>query len=102
MEVLAILVLGLIAFCAWVARRLGLGGALAATKGGSTRLAIVEVKIIDPKRKLVLFRRDEKEHLVLLGPSQDLLIENGIAPHVSEAGARKVPGGQALPGNAAT
>jgi flagellar protein FliO/FliZ len=97
-----VLVLGLIAICAWVARRFGLGGALAATKGGSTRLAIVEVKVIDPRRKLVLLRRDDKEHLVLLGPNQDLLIEKGIVPHKIDAGARKIPGGETPPGKAAT
>ena len=100
--VILALVLALIAFCAWAARRLGLGGALAATKGGSKRLAIVEVKVVDPRRKLVLFRRDEKEHLVLLGPNQDILIENGIAPDPFEAGARNVPSGATLAENAAT
>ena len=100
--VILALVLGLIALCAWVARRFGLGGALAATKGGTTRLAIVEVKVIDPRRKLVLLRRDEKEHLVLLGPNQDLLIENSIAPHRFDAGARNAPSGETLPGTAAT
>ncbi len=96
------LVLALIAICAWAARRFGLGGVLAATKGGSTRLAIVEVKVIDPRRKLVLLSRDTKEHLVLLGPNQDLLIESGIAPHRIDAGARKVPRRETLPGSAAT
>ena len=95
------LVLALIAVCAWAIRRFGLGGALAATKGGSARLAIVEVKVIDPRRKLILLRRDQREHLVLLGPNQDLLIESGTAARESEAGARKEPGDGPLPGAAA-
>ncbi len=96
------LVLALIALCAWGARRLGLGGTLAPTKGGSPRLAIVEVKVIDSRRKLVLLRRDAKEHLILLGPNRDLLIESGIAPTQIEAGARKLPSDEARPGSAAT
>jgi flagellar protein FliO/FliZ len=39
---------------------------------------VVEVKTLDSRRKLVLLRRDGYEHLVLLGPSQDLLVEGGI------------------------
>jgi len=97
-----VLVLAMIAACAWAARRFGLGGALAATKGGSTRLAIVEVKVIDPRRKLILLRRDQKEHLVLLGPNQDLLIENDIAPLAAEAGAPKAPRGGTGPEPTAT
>ncbi len=73
-------VLALIGACAWAARRFGLGGALAATKGGAARLAVVEVRALDSRRKLVLLRRDGREHLVLLGPNRDLLIESCDAP----------------------
>ncbi len=82
------LVLALIAICAWAIRRFGLGGALSATKGGSKRLSIVEVKVIDPRRKLVLIRKDGKEHLVLLGPTQDLLIESSGAPDIFDGEPR--------------
>lgn len=96
------LVLALIAICAWAIRRFGLGGALAATKGGTKRLAIVEVKVIDPRRKLVLLRHDGKEHLVLLGPTQDLLLDSGIAPRTPDTGGRKEPGGAPRPDLSAT
>ncbi|RMD63727.1 MAG: hypothetical protein D6826_04165 [Alphaproteobacteria bacterium] len=71
-----IFVLALIAALTWVVRRLGLGGALPATRGASARLSLVEIKVVDSRRKLVLLRCDEREHLVLLGPNQDLLIEH--------------------------
>ena len=74
-----VLVLALIGACAWLARRLGFGGALAVTKGATARLAVVEVKVLDSRRKLVLLRRDAREYLVLLGPNQDLLIDPGPA-----------------------
>lgn len=86
-----VLVLVLIGGFAWVARRFGFGDALSATRGASPRLAVVEVKVLDSRRKLVLLRHDAKEHLVLLGANQDLLIESGVAPAHSEAGARKSP-----------
>ena len=86
-----VLVLVLIGGCAWVARRLGFGGALSVTKGTAARLGVVEVKVLDSRRKLVLLRRDAREYLVLLGPNQDLLIESGPGPAPNEAGARKTP-----------
>jgi flagellar protein FliO/FliZ len=71
-------VVALIAGCAWVARRFGLAGRFA-TSGGKRRLAIVEVLPLDGRRRLVLLRRDNAEHLVLLGVNNDLVIERGDA-----------------------
>ena len=102
-----VLVLVLIGGCAWAARRLGLGGALSAAKGSVARLGVVEVKVLDSRRKLVLLRRDAREYLVLLGPNQDLLIESGPGPapgeasagdaDMGEAGARKTPSAEDPP-----
>lgn len=80
------LVLALIGAAAYLARRFGLGGRVGPSgpKRGR-RLAIVEVLPVDAKRRLVLIRRDEAEHLLLLGPSQDLVVERN-APGDSEAG----------------
>jgi len=69
-------VLALIVALAYVVRRLGLGGRFVVT-GGKRRLAIVEVLPLDAKHRLVLLRRDEAEHLVLLGQHTDLVIERG-------------------------
>jgi flagellar protein FliO/FliZ len=91
-----LLVLLLIAALTWVARRFRLGGQLTPNAGKTPRLSVVEVKTLDSRRKLVLVRRDEREHLVLLGPTQDLLLESGIAarpaaspPGASAAGATR-------------
>ncbi|HEY4994660.1 MAG TPA: hypothetical protein VII21_00025, partial [Aestuariivirga sp.] len=49
------------------------------TRGGrGTRLGINEFCEIDETRRLVLVRRDNVEHLVLIGGAQDLVIESGI------------------------
>jgi flagellar protein FliO/FliZ len=62
-------------------------GNIAAT-GAQKRLSIVEVKVVDAKHRLLLIRRDNREHLVLMGGEQDLLIESGIeAPEIPEAEA---------------
>ena len=49
------------------------------------RLGVVETASIDQRRKLILIRRDDVEHLVLIGGPVDLLVENGIRgrPHPS-------------------
>ena len=38
-----------------------------------------EAVALDGKRKLVLVRRDSTEHLVILGPNSETLIESAIA-----------------------
>jgi flagellar protein FliO/FliZ len=84
-----VLVLALIGALAWAARRFGFGGQLIPNTGKSPRLSVVEVRALDSRRKLVLLRRDGREHLVLLGPSQDLLLESGI--QAPPEGADPVP-----------
>ena len=71
-------VLAIIGVLAWLARRVGLGNRVARAGGSHRRLTVSEVRVIDGKRRLVLVRRDEVEHLVLLGPQKDLLVETGI------------------------
>jgi flagellar protein FliO/FliZ len=73
-----VFVLALIALCAWAARRFGLLGKLAPPVGKSRRLSVVEVAPLDARHKLVLFRRDDTEHLVLMGPGANLLVEGSI------------------------
>ncbi|TVS00338.1 MAG: hypothetical protein EA406_00675 [Rhodospirillales bacterium] len=73
-----VFVLALIGLLALVARRLGLGGIPPATRGHGRRLAVVEVRTLDARRRLLLVRRDRVEHLVILGPSSELLVESGI------------------------
>ncbi|ODA68900.1 Flagellar biosynthesis protein, FliO [Methyloligella halotolerans] len=42
------------------------------------RLNVVESAVVDAKRKLYLIRRDDKEHLVMIGGPVDMVIETGI------------------------
>jgi flagellar protein FliO/FliZ len=72
-----VFVIGLIGLFAWLLRRFGPPGAMRTQK--QRRLSIVEILPLDARRRLVLLRRDEAEHLILLGPAQDLVIETGIA-----------------------
>ncbi len=47
-----------------------------------TRLGISEFYEIDKSRRLVLVRRDDVEHLMLIGGHQDVVIESGIPSDV--------------------
>ena len=98
-------VLGLILALAWAVRRFGPGARLLPNSGGARRLSIQEVASVDARRRLILLRRDETEYLVLLGPTQDLLLDKGFgqAPERGiEPGERRgelgelsvLPGGQ--------
>ena len=72
-----VLVIALIGALAWIVRRMGWGSRFVAP-AAKRRLGILEVLPLDGKRRLVLLRRDEAEHLILLGADRDLLIESGI------------------------
>jgi hypothetical protein len=49
------------------------------------RLAVVEHANVDGRRRLVLVRRDNVEHLIMTGGPVDVLIESGIETDRSEA-----------------
>lgn len=71
-----LLVLGLIAILAWILRRFGFGGALRADN--RRRLQVLETTALGPRHRLVLIRRDQVEHLLLLGPQGDVVVERAI------------------------
>jgi flagellar protein FliO/FliZ len=71
-------VLGLIGAFALLARRFGLGFPVTGRVNTQRRLAVSEMLPIDSKRRLILFQRDNKEHLVLMSAESSLLIEANI------------------------
>ncbi|MGV8833053.1 MAG: flagellar biosynthetic protein FliO [Devosia sp.] len=50
-----------------------------ATRGRNRRLAVIDSLALDPKRQLLIIRRDNVEHLILTGGPHDVVIETGIA-----------------------
>lgn len=50
---------------------------------GEPRLAVVEHASVDGKRRLVLIRRDDVEHLILTGGPVDVVVETGIGAEAS-------------------
>lgn len=77
--VVLIFVLSLMGGLALVMKRIGPGGgSLIST--GKRRIRIVETLPLDARRRAVLIRRDDREHLVILGPSGETVVESNIQP----------------------
>jgi flagellar protein FliO/FliZ len=97
-----IVVFGLLALALWLVRRFG-GERLAnaTTRGRQPRLAVIDAATVDGRRRLVLVRRDNVEHLLMIGGPTDVVIEPNIvraagAPR-EMAAARPLPAGDTLP-----
>ena len=71
------LVLGGLAGALWAVRRydLRLPGRIGAAPRRDRRLELVERLTIDPRRSVLLVRRDGREHLLLIAPEGHLVIE---------------------------
>ena len=71
-------VLGLIGGFALVAKRLGVGTRGPTNRLKAGRLTIVENLQLDAKRRAILIKRDETEHLIVVGGLNDLVVESSI------------------------
>ncbi|MER2268317.1 hypothetical protein ABS774_24965, partial [Methylobacterium oxalidis] len=81
--IIFIVILAVLTGIVLVARRfLGGGGLAVSTKSGGRsrqpRLGIVDVYELDRQRQLILLRRDNVEHLLLVGGPNDVVIERHI------------------------
>jgi flagellar protein FliO/FliZ len=63
----------------------------ASLRGRQPRLAVIEVAGVDPRRRLVLIRRDNVEHLIMIGGPTDVVVEPNILRAVAVGGARDAP-----------
>lgn len=74
-----IFVLALIGGFVVIARRFGLASRLATVRN-TDRIGIVSSMPLDARRRLVLIRRDDREHLIILGQNGETVVETGITP----------------------
>lgn len=86
------LVVGLIFGLGLVLRRYGEWAGMTVRQRGPRRLALQEVLVLDTRRRLVLIRQDGVEHLLLLAPTGDLVVQRGSP--LPPAGAGGSPGFQ--------
>jgi flagellar protein FliO/FliZ len=68
-------VLGLMGALALAARRFGWAGPGAPPGGAPRRLEVVEAVALDHRRRAVLLRRDGVEHLIIMGPGAETVVE---------------------------
>ena len=71
-------VLLLIGAAAWLVRRFGATRIDAAARGRQPRLAVIDSAAVDGRRKLVIIRRDNVEHLLMIGGPSDVVVETNI------------------------
>ena len=73
-----VFVLLLIGAAAWLVRRFGSTRIDAAARGRQPRLAVIDSAAVDGRRKLVIIRRDNVEHLLMIGGPSDVVVETNI------------------------
>lgn len=88
-----VVVLALIGLATWLVRRFA-GNRLgnSANRGRLPRLAVIDAAAVDGRRRLVLVRRDNVEHLLMIGGPSDIVVEPNIV--------RATPARDAAPGRA--
>ena len=81
-----VVVLALIGLTAWLVRRFGANRLGGGARGRQPRLAVIDAATVDGRRRLVLIRRDNVEHLLMIGGPTDVVVEPNIVR--ATAGAR--------------
>ena len=98
-----VIVLALMMACVWLVRRFGGTrlGTPSARGRQPPRLAVIDTVFIEGRRRLALIRRDNVEHLILIGGPTDVVIEQNIVRAVPVAQPRdaagRVSGGEPMP-----
>jgi flagellar protein FliO/FliZ len=85
-------VLALIGIVLWLVHRFA-GNRLGAgtQRGRMPRLAVVDAAAVDGRRRLVLIRRDNVEHLLMIGGPTDIVVEPNIVRAAAGAGREQLP-----------
>ncbi|MCO6407923.1 flagellar biosynthetic protein FliO [Hoeflea alexandrii] len=65
----------------WLIRNRAASTFIRGGKNRQPRLAVLDATAVDTRRRLVLIRRDDVEHLVMIGGPTDIVIESRITPH---------------------
>jgi flagellar protein FliO/FliZ len=73
-----LIVLGLIGAAAWAVRRFGSARFAGTVRGRQPRLGVIEYATVDARRRLLLVRRDNVEHLMMIGGPTDVVVEANI------------------------
>ncbi len=75
-------VLGLIGALAMLAKKLGWANGQFASQTKLGRLQVVEQLTLDARRSLVLVRRDDVEHLLILGTQGEIVLDRDLSTDI--------------------
>ncbi len=90
------IVLGLIGIAAFLMRRFSAGPlSMSGPRGRQPRLAVIDAANVDGRRRLVLIRRDNTEHLLMIGGPTDIVVEPNIVRAGVAAASRELRPGTA-------
>src|SRR5262245_56346329 len=78
----ALILLAVVLLIIRLVRSLTFGTFVAGGRTRKTRLAVMDATAVDSHRRLVLVRRDDVEHLLLIGGPTDVVVEQDIRLHV--------------------
>ncbi len=67
-----------LALMVWIFKKLAGNSSVKLARNRQPRLSVTDAAIVDDKRRLVLVRRDNVEHLVMIGGPGDIVIETNI------------------------
>jgi Flagellar biosynthesis protein, FliO len=80
---LALVVLVIVLVVVRIVRSMTFGTFVAGGRNRKTRLAVMDAAAVDSQRRLVLVRRDDVEHLILIGGPTDVVVERDIRLHAA-------------------
>jgi flagellar protein FliO/FliZ len=90
-------VFALIGVAAWLVRRFGADRLRGKSmRNRQPRLGVIEASTVDGRRRLVLIRRDNVEHLLMIGGPTDVVIEPNIVRAQGNAG-RELTASRGIP-----
>jgi hypothetical protein len=88
-----LLILGILAPLLW--RRFSVGTGHTGARGRQARLSVIETAAVDVRHRLVLVKRDNVEHLLLVGGPTTIVVEPNIARTPAAREPRPIPDARA-------
>src|SRR5262245_19268984 len=92
---LALIILVIVLIVIRIVKSMTFGTFVAGGRNRKTRLAVMDAAAVDSQRRLVLVRRDDVEHLILIGGPTDVVVERDIKLH--QMARRPAPAGEPPP-----
>jgi flagellar biogenesis protein FliO len=94
-----VLVMALIGLTAWLIRQFSSArpNSMSGARKRQPRLAVLDSAVVDARRRLVLIRRDNVEHLLMIGGPTDVVVEANVVRAQSAAAPQPVAPPRAAP-----